>query len=186
MSNTRKLVIASVLCALAIVSKAYLTIFLPPDIKVSATAVPVMLTGIFLGPVFGGLCGIVTDILGTLLSGLSINPGITFSWALFGIIPSLFFIKNHSHSFLKLLFAIIAAQIVCSFCLNTLFLTLPKIEYPIIWGEASNLFLSILTTRVIPSSISLVLYFILMFPAYAIVKKYFIQVKSMKETELKE
>ena len=94
----RLLCAAALLAALSIVLGKYLAIPLGDSVRISFENLPVLMAGVFLGPVTGCIVGVVADILGCLLVGYTINPIITVGAALIGALSGLimaFFRKNH-------------------------------------------------------------------------------------------
>ena len=60
--------------------------------SISFTYIPCFIAGMFLGPVSGGLVGLLGDIIGVLAKGATPSPFISISCALIGIIPGLIFL----------------------------------------------------------------------------------------------
>ncbi len=91
----RKLTYAALLVAMDIVLARYLAIPLGYE-RLSLQFLPDGMAGILLGPVFGGTVTLAADILGMLIQsgGLSINPLISLSAILRGVIPGLILYKK--------------------------------------------------------------------------------------------
>ncbi|KAB3528804.1 folate family ECF transporter S component [Alkaliphilus serpentinus] len=125
--STRKLVMASLLAGLTIILTRYGSIMLAGGtIRLGFGNLPVILSGILLGPIGGALTGIVGDLLGVLvLSQGGFHPGFTLSAALTGFIPGLVVALNHKKkfSFLNIVLANLLVYLVISLGLNTLWLT---------------------------------------------------------------
>lgn len=81
---------AGVLIALNIVLSKFVSIPIGPTLRLSVSQVPLILAGIWLGPVTGGLCGLAGDMLGCLVSGYAPNPFITVTAVIMGVVPALF------------------------------------------------------------------------------------------------
>ena len=81
---------AGVLIALNIVLSKFISIPIGPTLRLSVSQVPLILAGLWLGPVVGGLCGLAGDLLGCLLSGYAPNPFITATAVIMGVVPALF------------------------------------------------------------------------------------------------
>ncbi len=96
-SKTKKLVIAALFAALSLALKPF-TIYLLPTARLSFIDVPIILSGIMLGPVWGAAVGVVADISGYLFfdtSGAALNVFITAAKAVIGFVPGLiFYIKR--------------------------------------------------------------------------------------------
>ncbi|WP_130838108.1 folate family ECF transporter S component [Lachnoclostridium sp. Marseille-P6806] len=80
---------AGVLIAMNVVLSRLVSIPIGHSLRISVSSVPVMLGGLWLGPVFGGAIGFVGDMLGCAFSGYAPNPLITCSAVLTGVIPGL-------------------------------------------------------------------------------------------------
>ncbi len=96
-NNTRKLCTIAMLLAVAVVLGMF-SLRIGAGIKISFKFTSVFLTSALFGPVYGGLCGILSDIL-----AYFVNPGvgpympqIGLVEALYGISYGLFFFKSYS------------------------------------------------------------------------------------------
>lgn len=86
--DTRTLVFLAFLAALQIVLSKFVSI----DVgfcRITISNAPIVLAGLWFGPVAGGLCGMLADMLGCLLKGYAVNPLITLSTMTWGVIPAL-------------------------------------------------------------------------------------------------
>ena len=66
-------------------------------VKISLMPIPVMLAGVFFGPIAGGLVGFVADTGGYFMGGGAAgayNPVFSITMALFGVIAGLFYLRN--------------------------------------------------------------------------------------------
>lgn len=86
LNQLRILCATALMAALSIVLGKYLQIPLGDSIRISFENLPVLMAGIFFGPVIGGAVGMTADLLGCVLVGYSINPIITAGAALVGIL----------------------------------------------------------------------------------------------------
>lgn len=86
--DTRTIVFLGLLVAMHIVLTRLVVIELG-SYRISVGSVCTVLAGLWLGPVAGGICGLLSDILGCLLKGYAINPLITVAAILWGVIPGL-------------------------------------------------------------------------------------------------
>ncbi len=59
--------------------------------RFSLENLPLLLSGIILGPILGAVVGIAADLLGCLISGFTVIPLITLGAALIGFVPGLVF-----------------------------------------------------------------------------------------------
>lgn len=57
--------------------------------RIAFGPVAIIMAGLWLGPVCGGICGLLSDVLGCFVSGYAPNPLITISAILWGVIPGL-------------------------------------------------------------------------------------------------
>lgn len=79
-------------------------------------------------------CRALTDILCTIIRPMgAYMPLFTLTNALMGILPALFFLKQHRHTFWKTLLSVATAQLVCSFCFNTLILIMMGMPSSVAW-----------------------------------------------------
>ncbi len=103
------LVFASVFVALAVLLKISFEIYFTPQLRFNFCNVPIMMSGIFLGPVWGFAVGAVTDIVNYLIKPAgAMHWGFTLSSALTGCIPGIIFVltkKKRKHD--KLLFSLL-------------------------------------------------------------------------------
>ncbi len=87
--NLRVMCAAALLVALSIVLGKYLAINLMESFRFSLENLPILLAGIFFGPIVGGAVGLVADLLGCVLVGYAINPFITAGAVLVGVLSGL-------------------------------------------------------------------------------------------------
>ncbi|MCM8901019.1 folate family ECF transporter S component [Caldicoprobacter algeriensis] len=158
-SRIRKMAYTGLLTAISII----LTRFFAGNVNIlgvfalrlSFGEVPIMLSGILLGPVYGAACGALSDIIGYAISpvGGPYFPGFTLTAALTGLIPGLMarYYRNYWNWFFVII--IVTATAAVSVLLNTLWLSLMH-------GKA---YLALLLPRIIGKAI--------LVPAYAIIIK---------------
>lgn len=137
----KKTVYCALLTALAAVLGGLLsfpvTLFGAYAAKISFFVVPVFLAGIFFGPAWGGMAGALADLIQALAFPKGpYLPWMSLSYALFGAIPGLFFLKQAKVRLLRLLSAVFTTQAITSVGVNTLILVLVN-GYPweIIYGR---------------------------------------------------
>ncbi len=108
LNSTSNLVKAALLAAISIILTRIFSIMIPlgglPALRVGFGGLPLMLSGILLGPLFGGATGFVADVVGYLMNPQGAYfPGFTLSSSLMGIVPGLLFrtlkIQNHKFNF---------------------------------------------------------------------------------------
>lgn len=101
----KQLVIGALFAAMTIVLKPIDLYFLPTA-RLNITAVPIILSGITLGPVLGAVVGFIADVLGYVLfdkSGQPISLLLTLSSVMMGLVPGLIyrFTKKEGESRIK-------------------------------------------------------------------------------------
>ncbi|GAB6138869.1 folate family ECF transporter S component [Halanaerobaculum tunisiense] len=139
--NTKNLIIMSLMVAINIILTRFLSFMIGNSIRISLGNIPIILSGIIIGPTAGALTGIASDLLGFFIRAHGIYfPGFTLSAALIGVIPGLVFYKDNSKNQIKkLLFSIITVEVLTSLVFNTLWLK-------ILYGKA---FLALLPSRLV-------------------------------------
>lgn len=118
--SVKTLVFMALLVALNLILTRIISLDLGP-FRVTIGPVCTIMAGLWLGPVAGATCGFCADIIGALLKGYAINPFITMSAMVWGIIPALmkYFYRNRSKG-IKI--AILAVSIALSSISATLLL----------------------------------------------------------------
>ena len=86
--DTRTLVFVALMVAAQIVLERIISIDLG-FARVTVGKVPVVLTGLWFGPVAGAVCGLVADVVGCFIAGYAVNPIITLSAMAWGVVPVL-------------------------------------------------------------------------------------------------
>ncbi len=87
--NLRVMAISAMLAAISVVLGRY-AINISESIRISFENLPVLMSGIFFGPVVGTTVGAVADIVRCFNMGYAINPFITLGAALIGTISGVF------------------------------------------------------------------------------------------------
>ena len=88
--SSRNLTMMAALVAMQIILARYLGIQVSESLRISFESVPVILAGMWLGPVSGALVALVGDLVGTLLSGYGVwFPPLAIGPILVGIISGL-------------------------------------------------------------------------------------------------
>ena len=92
--RTKRVALAGVFIALSIIFTRFLSHTFPiagmPALRLSFGDLPLIISGITLGPVYGAFTGVLADLLGYPLNPLGAYfPGFTLSAALSGFLPGL-------------------------------------------------------------------------------------------------
>ncbi len=123
---------AAILAAMSIVLGKYLAFNLTPSIRISFENLPVIISGVFFGPIVGAAVGAVADILGCLMVGYTINPIITAGAAcvglVSGIVPLVFKKKNLLCAILSVSLAHLLGSVIIKTVGLSVFYTLPLVE----------------------------------------------------------
>ena len=92
-------------------------------LKIGLGVLPVIVTAVLYGPLYGGTVGALTDLLQALIFPKgAYMPWFTVIGALFGVIPGMFFVKGQKPTLKRIFVAVFSGQMVCSVVLNTLLL----------------------------------------------------------------
>lgn len=135
---TRKLCIAALLTAAAIVLSRLVPVINLWNTKVDFSFAAVMLAACILGPVGGLAVGGLADFIGAILFPIGAYfPGFTATAALTGFVFGLLLYKKCN--IWRILIAVLSTQLVCGFLLNTLFIS-------ILYTKA---FTALLVTRIV-------------------------------------
>ena len=89
--NTRLLVVSALLVAMSIVLGKFAQIPIGDSIRISFENLPLLMAGIFFGPVSGAVVGVSADLIGCVLKGYTINPFITVGACLIGLVSGIVF-----------------------------------------------------------------------------------------------
>lgn len=160
------------LAAVQIVLSRFLAIPVGGFGRIALSPVATIMAGLWLGPVAGGLTGLIADLIGCLIQGFGINPIITLSAVMWGVIPGLLCPPSawkKSKKIVTLILAVILTSAVCSLGLTTAGLVL-------VYGYN---FYHIITTRLTQFAVTVPLYCLL------IDLLYFSPVTSMVRTALR-
>jgi ECF transporter S component (folate family) len=117
--NTQTMVMIALFTALSIVFGKQLSIT-AGAFRISFENLPILMAGIFIGPVAGAFVGLCADIVGCIMFGININPIITLGGVSIGFISGIVY---HSHIIkapkLRLIVAIAAAHIIGSMLIKS-------------------------------------------------------------------
>lgn len=84
--NVKMMVLSAIFVALSIVFGKLLGINIGGGLRASLENLPVLMAGIFFGPIVGGAVGLIADVVGSLMVGYEINPIITLGAVCIGVI----------------------------------------------------------------------------------------------------
>lgn len=125
--TTKKLILMAFLSAISIILTRFFSFMIGETIRISFGYIPIMISGIFLGPLAGGLTGVVSDLAGIMIRAEGgFFPGFILSYALIGIIPGLVFkyLKADKHILFKIIVSVLTVEIFVALILNTYWLNL--------------------------------------------------------------
>ncbi|MDR1249383.1 MAG: folate family ECF transporter S component [Treponema sp.] len=147
MPKVKKVVLAGLLLAILIVFERYISIE-TQFLRLSFAYVPLILIGTFLGPVWGAVIGVASDLLGMLLMPkASFFAGFTLNALLIGIIyGSLLYNRPDNKSYLiRLIISVLMVHLFINLGLTTFWLaTMYK-----------RAFMALIATRIIPNLIQI-------------------------------
>lgn len=95
--SAKEIALSGVFIAISIILTRIFAIMVPiaglPALRIGFGAIPIQISGILMGPVIGGIVGVIADLLGFVMNpgGGIFFPGFTLTAALNGIIPGLLF-----------------------------------------------------------------------------------------------
>ena len=132
--STRNLILMAALVAMQIILARFLSIQVSEILRISFESVPVILAGMWLGPLSGAIVALVADVLGTVLSGYGIwFPPIALGPVLVGVISGLstkYIFRSDlsaTRDSWKVVLTVVAAGIVNSFLIGAFTTTLYNI-----------------------------------------------------------
>lgn len=123
--DLRTLIVLGLLAAIGAVLKAFVSVDLflmgTKVSDLSLVALPIMLAGIYFGPLAGGFVGFAAEGAGFfMMPAGSYNPAFSMVMALLGVIAGLFYLKSNKTNLWKTIAMVTLAQILCSAVLTTL------------------------------------------------------------------
>ena len=119
-AGIRTLAVCALFCAMSIVLGKYLAIRGGDILRFSFENLPVLLAGMWFGPLAGVAVGVVSDLLGCLMVGYTINPLITLGAAAIGLVGGLLFrVIPEKKVFLSTLVPVFTAHLVGSVLIKT-------------------------------------------------------------------
>lgn len=123
--NVETIVIMALFVALSIVFGKLLAINVTSNFRISLENTPILLAAVAYGPLAGAVVGALSDLIGCLLVGYSINPIITAGAVIIGLLAGLlrkFLPRGGSgmRSYLRFLLIVSAAHLTGSVIIKTL------------------------------------------------------------------
>lgn len=152
--STRRLVYCAAFTAIAVIL-SFFSIYLSLSLKITLAPMIVIFASAVLGPIPGAIIGAATDLLVLLIKSLpdAYFPGFTVTMALYGLLAGLiFYRRNAGFSIPKVIFGVLAIQVVCSLLINTGWLTF----------LTGTPYFVLMATRVPTTSISYVIYTVIL------------------------
>lgn len=123
--NIRVMAVAALLTALSIVLGKYLAVNVTDSLRISFENLPILMAGLFFGPLIGGVVGAAADMIGCFLVGYSINPIITLGAFLIGVISGIigmyaFHGKENWRATPRVFLPVALSHIICSMGIKSL------------------------------------------------------------------
>lgn len=117
--NLRRITYIALLSGLSIVLTRVLSIRIPiggiEGIRIGFGPLPLIVAGIFLGPIDGAVCGIISDMIGYFINPMGpYVPIFTIISMLRGLLPGILCFKRKDLSFIDYLLIIMISQILTS------------------------------------------------------------------------
>ena len=114
----KRLSLLAMFIALQIVLSKFLMLQLAPSVRLSIDSVPILLAGIWFGPVAGGLVGALADFLGTILfpTAGAYFPPLTIAFLLIGLTAGVLSrVVKVKHPLLRIALIVIVSEMVGSY-----------------------------------------------------------------------
>lgn len=124
--SPRRLASMAIFIALQIVLARFAGIQVSEGLRISFEAIPVILAGIWLGPMSGFLVGFLSDFIGTIISGYGVYfPPLAITPILNGVLPGLCYryIFKGNMNYAKCIVMVAVTEILSSLLLGTYALT---------------------------------------------------------------
>lgn len=117
----RNTLLMAMLIAISIILSRFLGFYLDPNsLRISFESIPILLAGVWMGPVAGMLVGAIADILGSFLSGVAFTPFLTIGPILTGFLAGIMsrYIFKKSNT-ISLSISCITAEFISSMLITT-------------------------------------------------------------------
>ena len=125
--TTKRLVLLALFIAMQIILSKFLMLQLTSSIRLSIDSVPILLAGLWFGPVVGGVVGALADFLGTILfpTAGAYYPPLTIAFILIGVIAGLMtLLVKSKRSLLRAALIVIPAELIGSYLFKSFALSL--------------------------------------------------------------
>lgn len=109
--STYALVTVGAMVAIGVILKNPMFTISTPFVKFNVVGSVVTLAGLWFGPVLGGICGGLIDLIDTIMTGQTPIPLITMAYMIWGIIPALVFPRITGSKKRKNIFLVISMVI---------------------------------------------------------------------------
>ena len=149
--DPKVIAVLAIFSALSIVCGKYLAFNMGDTIRFSFENLPIILSGIFFGPIAGAVVGLVADLVGCLLVGYAINPIITLAAVLMGFLSGLIWrFSLRLPDIIKVFLTAFSCHAVCSVLIKTIgFLVYYKSPFWATLGLRSVNYLVVATAEVL-------------------------------------
>ncbi len=119
--GSKMIVMSGLLIAMSIVLGKFLSFNIGTSIRISFENLPILMAGIFFGPVIGGIVGAGADLIGCIMAGYAINYFITIGAFAIGFMSGLLsnYIFKKKHNFPLIALSIIPAHIIGSMLIKS-------------------------------------------------------------------
>lgn len=125
LKSLKVLAVTALFSAISIVLGKFLAFNVGDTLRFSFENLPIILSGIFFGPITGALCGAVADIIGCILRGYAINPILTFASVFIGFTAgAVFSILSKANIYLRTAVAVLLCHSIGSVVIKTIGLCL--------------------------------------------------------------
>lgn len=118
--DPRVIAVLAIFSAVSIVCGKYLAFNVGDTIRFSFENLPIILSGIFFGPIAAALVGLVADLVGCLLVGYAINPIITLAAVLIGFLSgAVWRLCFPLPDIIKVFITVFSCHAICSVVIKT-------------------------------------------------------------------
>lgn len=165
----RQLTLTALMAALSIVLTRIVSILvMGGSNRIGLGLVPIHLTGFLLGPFWGALCGLISDLIGVLINPMgTIFWGITVTTVLQGVIPGVVIRLWKGEDRRGIVIAMVISYVLLSLLMQSYWLSILM----------ARPFSEMIAIRALPQLGFMIIYIILEIPLYSLLKKNFVGVE---------